>query len=124
MPDERWAEVFGRLRSHRDLAILALGPDQKVRHDEDFIFYNQPIAAGGAARLLGKTRHGQSTTERASLRLAALPHDVHRVVISINMDVDHGRICAAFQQALLHIANPTASQPSPAATESTSSIPE
>ena len=68
-----------------DLTLLLLGPDQKVRHDEDFIFYNQPVAAGGAARLLGKTRHGNSTTGRASLRLAALPHDVHRIVISINM---------------------------------------
>jgi stress response protein SCP2 len=86
-----------------DLTLLLLGPGQKVRHDEDFIFYNQPVAAGGAVRLLGKTRHGRSTSERAALRLTALPHDVQRVVISINMDVDHGRTCAALQHALLHI---------------------
>ena len=91
-----------------DLTLLLLGPDQKVRHDEDFIFYNQPVAAGGAARLLGKNRHGNNTVERASLRLAALPHDVHRVVISINMDVDLGLTCAALQHAALRIACPSA----------------
>jgi stress response protein SCP2 len=67
------------------------------------------LVAGGNRRLY-------STTERASLRLAALPHDVHRVVISINMDVDYGRTCAALQHALLYIACPNAARaiPTPA----------
>ena len=34
LPDERWAEVFGRLRSHRDRAILALAVSNGARANE------------------------------------------------------------------------------------------
>ncbi|GAA4383922.1 hypothetical protein GCM10023088_51610 [Actinomadura verrucosospora] len=54
------------------------------------MFYNQPTAAGGAARLLGKDATGPQAVERAALHLAALPSHVHRVVVSVNMDVDTG----------------------------------
>lgn len=90
-----------------DLTLLLLGHDDRVRTDEDFVFYNQPLAAHGAARLLGKTRNGPHTSERATIRLAALPHDVHRIAVSINMDTATGLTCAALQDASLRIDSPT-----------------
>ncbi|MGH3569407.1 MAG: TerD family protein [Pseudonocardia sp.] len=92
-----------------DLTLLLLGVDGHVRSDADFAFYNQPVTAQGAARLLGKSPQGTHTVERASVRLAALSHDVHRIVVSINMDVDAGLTCAALEDAALHITAPTAS---------------
>ena len=96
-----------------------LGENQQVRSDADFAFYNQPVVADGAARLLGKTHHGLHSVERASVRLSALPPDVHRVVVSINMDVDTGLTCAALHDAGLQISGPTAcwTIPTPAAPE-------
>lgn len=110
LPDDALSDIavdFTFTGADADLTLLLLGPDQKVRHDEDFIFYNQPVTAGGAARLLAKTHHSHSAIERASLRLTALPHDVHRVVIAINMDVDRDLTCAALQHATLRIACPS-----------------
>ena len=65
------------------------------------MFYNQPTAAGGAARLLGKHTTSPQAVERAALHLAALPPHVHRVVVSVNMDVDTGLTCAALTNAYL-----------------------
>lgn len=90
-----------------DLTLLLLATDGRVRSDTEFAFYNHPVTAGGAARLLGKTAAGTHTVERASVRLAALPHDVHRIAISINMDVDTGLTCGALHDAALTITGPT-----------------
>ena len=79
-----------------------------MRNDDDFVFYNQPVTAEGAARLLGKGSEGGRTAERASLHLTALPPDVHRIAVSVNMDVDAGLTCAALHDATLQITCPTA----------------
>jgi stress response protein SCP2 len=86
-----------------DLTLLLLGESGRVRDDDDFVFYHQPSAAGGAARLLGKRPNGRVVTERAGLHLSALPEDVQRVAVSINMDVDTGLTCAALSHAALEI---------------------
>jgi stress response protein SCP2 len=109
-PDEALTDLtltFGFGGADADLTLLLLGPDHRVRTDSDFVFYNQPLAAHGAARLLGKTRHETRMSEQPSLRLAALPHDTHRVIVSINMDVDTGQTCAALHDAALQISSPT-----------------
>jgi stress response protein SCP2 len=111
LPDDAVTDLtltFQFAGADADLTLLLLGPDQRVRSDADFLFYNQPIVAGGAARLLGKTRHHSHTVESASVRLCALPPDVHRVVVSINIDVDTGQNCAALRDAALQITAPTA----------------
>lgn len=91
-----------------DLTLLLLNAQHRVRADDDFVFYNQTVAAHGAARLLGKTRTTTSTTEQASIRLTAIPHDVHTIAIAVNMDVDEGLTCAALGDAALAITCPTA----------------
>jgi stress response protein SCP2 len=99
--------TFGFIGADADLTLLLLARNRTVRSDDDFVFYNQPIAAEGAARLLGKQSEGEGTAERASLRLSALPSDVHRIAISMNMAVDVGLTCAALHEATLRITSPT-----------------
>ncbi|WP_433466493.1 TerD family protein [Spirillospora sp. CA-128828] len=93
--------TFGFTGPDADLTLLLIGENGLVAGDEDFVFYNQPIAANGAARLLGKHTAGPRVTERAALHLAALPPHVHRVVVSVNMDVDTGLTCAELTNAYL-----------------------
>lgn len=110
LPDDAETDLtldFRFAGADADLTLLLLATDGRVRSDTDFAFYNHPVTAGGAARLLGKTAAGTHTVERASVRLAALPHDVHRIAISINMDVDTGLTCGALHDATLTITGPT-----------------
>jgi stress response protein SCP2 len=69
-----------------DLSALLVTASGKVRSDEDFVFYNQPTAAGGAVRHLGKTRQGSATADRVRIDPAALRADVDRVVVAASMD--------------------------------------
>jgi len=78
--------VFGALTTDVDLVVLLTGSDGRVSSDGDFVFYNQPIAAQGAVRLLGKNAEGVHSVERAVLHLAALPLHLHRVILAIGAD--------------------------------------
>ncbi|MFH8622843.1 TerD family protein [Streptomyces vietnamensis] len=75
----------------------------RVASDEDFVFYNQPSAAEGAARLLGKQKDGTRTVERAAVHFAALPERVQRMTIAINMDADTGLTCGSLTHAELSL---------------------
>ncbi|MFF4652570.1 TerD family protein [Streptomyces sp. NPDC001380] len=86
-----------------DLSLLLTGSDGRVARDEDFVFYNQPTSAHGAARLLGKHTDGPHTTEQALIHLSALPDAVHRVVVCVTMDVDSGLTCGALTRATLSV---------------------
>ncbi|MBO2450905.1 TerD family protein [Actinomadura barringtoniae] len=86
-----------------DLTLLLTGRDGRVIGDEDFVFYNQPSTAQGAARLLGKQPEGPFLVERAAVHLAALPGHLHRVIVSINMDVETGLTCGALTHSTLHM---------------------
>ncbi|MFD0118915.1 TerD family protein [Streptomyces sp. NPDC058320] len=86
-----------------DLTLFLTGPDGRVSDDQDFVFYNQPSAANGAPRLLGKQTEGPHVTEKAAVHLTALPEHVQCVVVSINMDVDAGLTCAALTHAELYM---------------------
>lgn len=111
LPDDALVDLgldFSFGGADADLTLLLLGADEKVRSDDDFAFYNQPVAAEGAVRLLGKESDGARSTERASVRLSALPADIHKVVVSINMDVDAGHTCGALRDASLTASCPTA----------------
>ncbi|WP_425825827.1 TerD family protein [Streptomyces fractus] len=93
--------AFAFAGADADLTLFLGGEDGRVSGDEDFVFYHQPSAAGGAARLLGKHQDGPVVTERATVHLAALPDLTRRVTIAVNMDVDTGLSCASLTHALL-----------------------
>lgn len=106
LPEQAWEGLlvaFTFAGADADLTLFLTDANGRVRSDDDFVFYNQPSAAQGAARLLGKQREGWCTVERAALHLTALPADVHRVAIAINMDVDTGLTCGALRHASLYL---------------------
>ncbi|MEU6393305.1 TerD family protein [Streptomyces sp. NPDC046939] len=75
-----WSSTSGD--GDADVSVLLLGPDDKVRGDEDFYFYNHPSAADGTVHLLGKSPTGDGNEDRIGLDLAAMSADVSRVVIA------------------------------------------
>ncbi|MEV5846521.1 TerD family protein [Streptomyces sp. NPDC051985] len=106
LPDEAWHGLhiaFGFAGADADLTLFLTTDDGRVADDEDFVFYNQPSAADGAARLLGKQPEGPHTVERATVHLSALPERVRRVAIAVNMDVDTGLTCGSLTSAALHM---------------------
>ncbi|MEV7787631.1 TerD family protein [Streptomyces sp. NPDC088106] len=68
-----------------DLSALLVTVDGKVRSDGDLVFYNQPSAESGAVRHLAASA---GSLERIKVDLAALPADVHRVVLVASCDPD------------------------------------
>lgn len=76
LPEEAWQELriaFSFPGADADLTLFLTDTGGQVTCDEDFVFSNQPSAAHGAARLLGKQTEGPRTVERAARHLAALP---------------------------------------------------
>lgn len=106
LPEEAWHGLhiaFGFAGADADLTLFLTRDDGRVASDEDFVFYNQPSAADGAARLLGKQPEGPHTVERATVHLSALPEQIRRVAIAVNMDVDRGLTCGSLTSAALHM---------------------
>jgi stress response protein SCP2 len=84
----RWADPDGA--TDVDVSALLLGPDGRVRSDEDFVFYNAPAGGDGAVRLLGKRSDDATGEDRVAVDLEALPREVERVVIAASLDGDRG----------------------------------
>lgn len=106
LPEEAWHGLHVTFRfagADADLTLFLTGEDGRVAVDEDFVFYHQPSAADGAVRLLGKRPEGPHTVERATIHLSALPEQVRRVAIAINMDVDTGLTCGSLTYSALHM---------------------
>ncbi|MER5304282.1 TerD family protein [Streptomyces lasiicapitis] len=104
LPDEAWDGLniaFSFAGTDADLTLFLTDAQGRVGSDEDFVFYNQPSAAGGAVRLLGKQNDGTQTVERAAVHLTALPEHVQRMTLAINMDVDTGLTCGSLTHAEL-----------------------
>ena len=112
LPEEAYEGLllaFDFAGADADLTLLLTGPDGRMADDRDFAFYNQPVGADEAARLLGKQAEGLTAVERAAVHLSVLPPHIRRVVLSVNMDVDTGLTCGALTHARL-TANSTAGQ--------------
>ncbi|GLF93880.1 TerD family protein [Streptomyces yaizuensis] len=71
-----------------DASALLLGPDSRVRSDEDFVFYNQPRHPSGLVRRLSKKRVGDHLTDAVEADLTALDPSVDQVVLAASSDGD------------------------------------
>ncbi|URM91520.1 TerD family protein [Streptomyces sp. MRC013] len=71
-----------------DASALLLGPDGRVRSDEDFVFYNQPRHPSGTVRRLPKKRVAEGLTDTVAVDLAGLEPSVDQVVIAASSDGD------------------------------------
>jgi stress response protein SCP2 len=69
-----------------DASALLLGPDGKVRSDDDFIFYNQPRHPSGLVRHLAKKREPEGLRDTVEADLATLDASVDRVLLAASAD--------------------------------------
>jgi stress response protein SCP2 len=69
-----------------DASALLLGPDERVRSDEDFVFYNQPRHPSRAVRHLPKRNDSQGRTDGVEVDLAVLDGTVEKVIVAASSD--------------------------------------
>ncbi|WEO97665.1 TerD family protein [Streptomyces sp. FXJ1.172] len=69
-----------------DASALLLGPDGRVRSDEDFVFYNQPRHPSGKVWRLGKKRVAEGLTDTIQSDLAGVEPDVGRILLVASAD--------------------------------------
>jgi len=81
----------------RDLSVVLLGADGRVRHESDFVFFNQPSASDGSVLL-----HGQPDPSGASIDLSAVAGDCERLVVLVSSG-DPARPCLS---TTLTVADP------------------
>ncbi|MFE7671096.1 TerD family protein [Streptomyces albidoflavus] len=69
-----------------DVSALLLADDDRVRSDEDFVFYNQPRHPSGAVWRLGKRRLPEGLTDTIQADLAGLEPQVRRILLVASTD--------------------------------------
>ncbi|MEV7283741.1 TerD family protein [Streptomyces sp. NPDC093252] len=69
-----------------DASALLLGPDGRVRSDEDFVFYNQPRHPSGKVWRLGKKRVAESLTDTIQTDLSGVESSVGRILLVASAD--------------------------------------
>ncbi|MEU2437039.1 TerD family protein [Streptomyces rubradiris] len=69
-----------------DVSALLLGPDGRVRSDEDFVFYNQPRHPSGAVWRLGKKRVAEGLTDTIQTELTGVEPGVSRILLVASAD--------------------------------------
>ncbi|WP_369388929.1 TerD family protein [Streptomyces sp. CG1] len=69
-----------------DVSALLLGPDGRVRSDEDFVFYNQPRHPSGKVWRLGKKRVTEGLTDTIQSDLPGVEPDVGRILLVASAD--------------------------------------
>ncbi|ANP54784.1 stress response protein SCP2 [Streptomyces griseochromogenes] len=69
-----------------DASALLLGPDGRVRSDEDFVFYNQPRHPSGKVWRLGKKRITEGLTDTIQSDLAGVEPEVGRILLVASAD--------------------------------------
>ncbi|WDM12751.1 TerD family protein [Streptomyces lavenduligriseus] len=69
-----------------DVSALLLGPDGRVRSDEDFVFYNQPRHPSGKVWRLGKKRVAEGLTDTIQTDLPGVEPGVSRMLLVASAD--------------------------------------
>ncbi|GGS43807.1 TerD family protein [Streptomyces cinerochromogenes] len=69
-----------------DVSALLLGPDGRVRSDEDFVFYNQPRHPSGKVWRLGKKRITEGLTDTIQTDLSGVEPGVGRILLVASAD--------------------------------------
>ncbi|WNZ11863.1 TerD family protein [Streptomyces sp. 11x1] len=85
----RWAP--GQDAPDVDASALLLGPDGRVRSDEDFVFYNQPRHPSGKVWRLGKKRVAEGLTDTIQTDLAGVESAVGQILLVASADDASGQ---------------------------------
>ena len=64
-----------------DASALLLGPDGRVRSDEDFVFYNQPRHPSGKVWRLGQKRVAEGLTDTIQTDLAGVESAISQILL-------------------------------------------
>ncbi|MFT3661840.1 MAG: TerD family protein [Gordonia sp. (in: high G+C Gram-positive bacteria)] len=110
LPDPAQSELHVEFRfsdADADLAILLVDGAGHVLSDDDFLFYNNPVARDGTVRLLGKTGGPDGVVESAVIYPRASQPEVRRIVVAASMDVAAGLTFAAIRRPVLTVRGPT-----------------
>ena len=75
----RWAP--GQDAPDVDASALLLGPDGRVRSDEDFVFYNQPRHPSGKVWRLGQKRVAEGLTDTIQTDLAGVESAISQILL-------------------------------------------
>ncbi len=70
-----------------DTSAFLLNREGRVRHDTDFVFYNNLETEGGMIKHLGDntTGAGEGDSETIEINLDALPYDVEKIAFSVTI---------------------------------------
>ncbi|MGW6911027.1 TerD family protein [Streptomyces sp. NPDC054940] len=69
-----------------DASALLLGPEGRVRSDEDFVFYNQPRHPSGKVWRLGKKRLAEGLTDTIQTDLTGVESGVGQILLVASAD--------------------------------------
>ncbi|MGP3975716.1 TerD family protein [Streptomyces sp. 8N114] len=83
-----------------DASALLLTGTGKVRSDDDFVFYNQPVHRGGAVRHEGKRQEGTGALETILVDLSAMEQEIGTVVVAASTDGTFGQVPGLFVRVL------------------------
>jgi tellurite resistance protein TerA len=83
-----------------DASALLLTAAGKVRSDDDFVFYNQPVHRSGAVRHEGKRQDGAGALETIAVELTAVEQEIGKVVLAASTDGTFGQVPGLFVRVL------------------------
>ncbi|MFG2873635.1 TerD family protein [Streptomyces sp. NPDC048337] len=83
-----------------DVSALLLTAAGKVRSDDDFVFYNQPVHSSGAVRHEGRRQEGTGALETIGVALSALEQEIGTVVVVASTDGTFGQVAGLFVRVL------------------------
>ncbi|THA77507.1 Tellurium resistance [Streptomyces sp. A0642] len=93
-----WREGPGALDV--DVSALLLTAAGKVRSDDDFVFYNQPVHPSGAVRHEGRRQDGGGAVETIGVALPEVEQEIGTVVIAASTDGTFGQVAGLFVRVL------------------------
>jgi tellurite resistance protein TerA len=83
-----------------DVSALLLTATGKVRSDDDFVFYNQPVHGSGAVRHEGRRQDGTGVLETISVSLSGVEQEIGTVVVAASTDGTFGQVSGLFVRVL------------------------
>ncbi|MFD8979589.1 TerD family protein [Streptomyces sp. NPDC059564] len=83
-----------------DVSALLLTAAGKVRSDDDFVFYNQPVHGSGAVRHEGRRQDGGGVLETITVTLSGVEQEVGTVVVAASTDGTFGQVSGLFVRVL------------------------
>ncbi|NEC69953.1 TerD family protein [Streptomyces sp. SID9727] len=83
-----------------DASALLLTAGGRVRSDDDFVFYNQPVHPRGAVRHEGRRQDGAGVVETIQVSLPSVEQDIATVVLAASTDGTFGRVSGLYIRVL------------------------